>query len=260
MHGLIRLVTRAAFGIVVAGGCGSEDGNGGTGGAGGYGVDPPSAESYYPQKAGNSWTYLITPMADLPSYKVVTIDAAEMVGGGGSQAGRPAWRHTTCKAAKTVEACAQPPSATNPVDRTVGWLGMVGNVLGNYREQAFKKATLELVEEDWWEPFRTKIDHDPAHTVANARWTHTFKEYKQPTNGIRTAITQTETWQVLGVDETIVVTPPNGPARTYTKCLKVTHNTNSGAVDKVFWYAKGIGKVKEVGTQTEELIDYKVMP
>lgn len=259
MQGLIRIVLCAAIGVAGAG-CGDGGGGGGTGGAGGIGVELPTAESYYPQKMGNTWTYLVTPMADLPSYKVVVIDGLEMVGGGGPMAARPAWRHTTCKSAKTIEACAMPPSATNPVDRTVGWLGMVGKTLVNYREQAFKKATTTLTVEDWWEPYRIKIDHEAAHTTANARWTETYKEYKQPADGIRTVTTKMEVWQVLAVNDTVVINPPGGTPRTYSNCLKVTHSTATGAIDKVFWYAKGIGKVKEVGTQTEELIDYKVQP
>jgi hypothetical protein len=261
MHHLVRVTALFAIGGLAAA-CGGEGdgGTGGSGGSGGIGVDLPTAESYYPQKVGNSWTYLVTPMADLPSYKVVTIDAAEMVGGTGTSAGRPAYRHVTCKSSPSVEACASPPSATNKVDRTIGWLGMVGKVLGNYREQSFKKATETLTEEDWWEPFRTKVDNDPAHTVLGAKWTDVYKEYKQPSLGIRTVTMQMEQWEVLAVDETVTINPPNGPAKVYPHCIKVTHSNAGASATKTFWYAKGIGKVKETGQQTEELIDYKVAP
>jgi hypothetical protein len=250
--------------LLLASGCGDEGGApGGTGGTGGFGVELPTAESYYPEKMGNSWTYVVTPLVDLPSYKVVTIDAMEMVGGTGTSKDRPAFRHITCKSAPSPEACAMAPSMNNKVDRTVGWLGMADKVLGNYREQAFKKATDTLVEEDWWEPFRNKVDMSPEHTKLGVTWVDMYKEWKRPVNGITISTQQMETWTVVAVDETVTVNPPpaiGGTPRVYPHCLQVSHTTSGGAMAKTFWYAKGIGKVKETGGQTEELLDYKVAP
>jgi hypothetical protein len=196
----------------------------------------------------------------LPSYNVVTIEALEMVGGTGNSATRPAFRHVTCKSAPTVEACGMPASATNRIDKTIGWLGMADKTLGNYREQSFKKATDILTEEDWWDPFRTKIDMSPAHTVVGATWTDDYKEFKHATGGAITSTTQSEKWTVVAVDQTVTVTPPGGAAKTYPGCIQVSHSNNSGSMDKNFWYARGIGKVKETGGQTEELLDYHVQP
>jgi hypothetical protein len=262
MQAWSRFVVCVSLGALALGCSSSGDGGmGGAGGAGGFGVDLPTAEAYYPQKVGNSWTYLVTPTGvDLPSYKVVTIEAVEMVGGDGTSAVRPAYRHATCKSAPSVAACAMPPSATNRVDKTVGWLGMVDKTLGNYREQSFKKGTEMMVEEDWWEPYRIKIDNSPAHTTLGATWTDSYKEWKRPVGGITTSTPQNETWTVLAVDDTVTITPPGGAPRSYPHCLKVTHSNNSGSMNKAFWYARGIGKVKETGTQIEELIDYKVQP
>jgi len=258
MQQLIRIVLCVAIGAT---GCGGGSSDGGQGGQGGWGVELPTAESYYPEKVGNSWTYLVTPMAvELPSYKVVTIEALEMVGGTGNSAGRPAFRHVTCKAAPTVEACSMPASPTNRIDKTVGWLGMVDKALGNYREQAFKKATDIMTEEDWWEPYRLKIDMSPAHTVAGASWIDTYKEFKHATGGATTSSTVCTGWTVIATDEIITITPPGGAPKTYPGCMHVTHTTNSGDTDKQFWYARGIGKVKESGAQIEELLDYHVQP
>jgi len=261
MQALIRFVVCAAIGVAACGDGGSNGGDG-QGGMGGYGVELPTAESFYPQKVGNSWTYLVTPVVDvdLPSYKIVTIDALETVGGEGASAGRPAFRHTTCKSAPTVEACSKPASDTNRIDKNIGWMGMNGLSLANYREQAFKRGTDMLVEEDWWVPSRLKIDMSPAHTMAGATWTDTYKEFKHPTAGKTTTTTQNEKWTVLAVGETVTITPPTGPPRTYPNCIKLTHDNNSGSMTKTFWYARGIGKVKESGAQIEELIDYKVQP
>jgi len=259
MQHWIRFALCVAIG---AAGCGGGSGEvGGQGGMGGYGVELPTAESFYPQKVGNWWAYLVTPMAvELPSYKKVTIEALETAGGTGSSAGRPAFRHVTCKSAPTLEACGMPASATNRIDKTIGWMGMADKTLGNYREQAFKKATDILTEEDWWEPFRTKIDMSPAHTVAGATWIDNYKEFKHATGGAITSTTQKETWEVVAVDQTVTVTPPGGAPKTYPGCIQVKHSNNSGSMDKQFWYARGIGKVKETGAQMEELIDYFVQP
>jgi hypothetical protein len=253
--------TRFALCVAVgAAGCGASS-DGGSADNAVYGVELPTAESLYPEKVGNSWTYLVTPLAvELPSYKVVTIEALETPGGSGASAGRPAFRHRTCKSAPTVDACKMPPSATNRIDITIGWLGMIDKVLGNYREQAFKKATDIQTEEDWWEPFRLKVDMSPAHTVAGAKWTDTYKEFKHATGGAITSTTQMEQWEVVAVDQTVVITPPGGAPKMYTGCIQVKHSNNSGSMDKTFWYARGIGKVKETGAQTEELIDYVVQP
>jgi hypothetical protein len=262
MQGLRRCFGFTMCALLLWSGCGDEGGTGGTGGTGGFGVELPTAESYYPEKVGNSWTYIVTPLADLPSYKVVSIEAMELVGGTGTSKDRPAFRHVTCKSAPSPEACTMSPSANNKVDRTVGWLGMADKVLGNYREQAFKKGTDTLVEEDWWEPLRNKVDMSPEHTKLNATWVDMYKEWKKPVNGITISTQQMETWTVLAEDETVTVMPPPnmGAVRTYPHCLRVSHTTSGGATAKNFWYAKGIGKVKETGGQTEELLDYKVAP
>jgi hypothetical protein len=55
-----------------------------------------------------------------------------------------------------------------------------------------------------------------------------------------------------------VVQPPNAPARTYTGCVQVSHSLATPGARKSFWFCRGIGKVKETGGQTEELIDHKV--
>jgi hypothetical protein len=60
-----------------------------------------------------------------------------------------------------------------------------------------------------------------------------------------------ETWTVIGDDETLTV-----PAGTFTH---VIHFRKVGAASsKDYWYARGVGKLKETGTQTEELSAYSL--
>ena len=40
-------------------------------------------------------------------------------------------------------------------------------------------------------------------------------------------------------------------------CVRILRQREGGA-DKIYWYAKGVGKVKEIGGQTEELTFYEL--
>jgi hypothetical protein len=67
-------------------------------------------------------------------------------------------------------------------------------------------------------------------------------------------------WEVLALNEAVMVTVPSGPPKMYMNTIKLTHTTAAGASKKTFWYARGIGKVKETGGQLEELIDHTIVP
>ena len=56
---------------------------------------------------------------------------------------------------------------------------------------------------------------------------------------------------VLALEESVTTT-----AGTFT-CLKV-HKTTSGQADKTYWFAKGVGKVQEMGEQRETLTAYSM--
>jgi|SRR4051794_8555999 hypothetical protein len=261
----------AACGGSGGGGTGGSGGVGGSGGMGGGTADAaasdaagdPTMSQYYPVAVGTSWTYRVTAPGAV-TYKVVTIEAAEKVGGVGPNAELPAYRHRTCKSASTPDGCSLPFSATtNRTDQTVGWWGVVagqgGTVAVNYREQSFKPgAPTAVVEDDWWDPYRLRIDEQPVHMSAGAKFNETFKEVKKPAGGGPTISTnQTVGWSVDAVADTVVVMLPGGGSKTYTDCVKISHTSGSA---KSFWYAKGIGKVKEDGAQTEELLEYRPAP
>ena len=57
-------------------------------------------------------------------------------------------------------------------------------------------------------------------------------------------------WTVLANDVTLTV-----PAGTFEN---VIHVRKVGSSSKEYWYARGVGKLKETGTQTEELVEYQV--
>jgi hypothetical protein len=135
----------------------------------------------------------------------------------------------------------------------------VGDVVVNYREQAYVFGTDTLATEVWWEPSRIRFDETPSHLVVGATWTERFTEIKRPAGGTATPTTDMVRWDVLA-KETVTISITAGVNKTYPDALKVTHTTASGGGLKIFWYASGVGKVKETGGQTEELIDYVIKP
>jgi hypothetical protein len=60
-------------------------------------------------------------------------------------------------------------------------------------------------------------------------------------------------WTIEAVDEMVTV-----PAGTFS-CLRV-HSVESGSLgyDSTFWYARNVGKVKETGTETRNLVGYSI--
>jgi hypothetical protein len=253
--------TLALLMMIAAAACGSS-----TGSNDGVGGGSPTTSEYYPLKVGNRWVFQVTVPNSIapPTFKVVTVEAEEPVGGVGPSAALPSFRHKTCKEARSVEACAQPAGPSNPIDQTVGWWAVLGARDGaiavNYREQTFKIAMPEKgpTEDDWWEPYRLRFDAQTPHMMLGVHFNEMFKEVKKPTKGGPTTMTsQTIGWVVDAVDEPVVVMPPSGAPRSYPHCIKISHTSGSY---KSFWYASGIGKVKEVGGQIEELIDYQLAP
>jgi hypothetical protein len=215
---------------------------------------------------GSWWLYRVVDSTTLvTTYKRVSIEAMENVGGTGPNASKPGIRHLTCKGVSTPTGCNTPPGPTNPVDKTVGWWGSVdmggGKVWVNYREQAFRPSNLVTPgEEDWWDPYRIKFDATPDHMKMGATYTERFTEWKMTPPAPAVSSVDNVTWTVGAINETIMVVPPTGAAKSYPNCVKISHSTALGASTKNFWYCRNIGKVKETGGQTEELIDSMIKP
>jgi hypothetical protein len=70
-------------------------------------------------------------------------------------------------------------------------------------------------------------------------------------NVIPPSLTKVETFTIEAVDEAVTV-----PAGSY-RAVRVRRDTQGGP-SKTFWYVSGIGKIREVGGQTEELKSYTV--
>ena len=189
-----------------------------------------------PFKQGNTWTYKVTGDGEV-SNKVTTIGAAGPVGGTGPHAAVTAFKVVTTKGA---------------TDQTISWQAVEGDRVVRYREQAFHAGTGELEEEEHWDPAKLHVDGSPAHTVAGASWLESYQETKLPVGEAASTETARDRWTVDAIDQLITV-----PAGTFRA---IVFQKAGGSTLKTYWYVPGVGKVKETGGQTEELVSYKVVP
>ena len=235
----------ASAGSGATGAVGAEGGEpsaGGTSGGGTAGApNLPPEGALLPWAVGNTWTYKVTETGGVVSEKVTTVGDEEEVGGMGPSAALLAFHVVTSKGANGNDRTEswQTPSPDNP-DRIV-----------RYREQAFGAIAGMLEQEEHWDPEKLHIDGSPDRTVAGASWLERYDETKLPVGLTMTTHTVSERWTVISDDETVEV-----PAGTFEH---VIHFQKAGGDStKEYWYLRGVGKLKETGSQTEELVDYKI--
>jgi hypothetical protein len=222
--------------VLAAAGCGADNPGGDTGDAGAV---VGGTGALLPWKVGNRWTYRVT-ASGVVSTKVTTIGALEPVGGDGPSQDVMANRVTTRKGAS---------------DETLSWQGPTGDGqdrIVRYREQSFHAGTGLLELEEHWAPAKLHLDQAAAHVAAGASWLEEYQETKHPAGGAASTAAARDRWTVLAVDQ--VVTVPAGSFRA------LVVQKAGGSVAKTYWYARGVGKVKETGGQTEELTEYEVQP
>jgi hypothetical protein len=221
----------------MSGGAGSGAGTG-SGGSGGSGMGDPS--QLLPIKTGNSWTYLVTDETGVPSPKTQTVMEQGPVGGAGPNAGVTAFRFVTKK-------------GIDGMDETVSWQARVGTQVVRYREQSYMRTAPHALElEEYWAPFKLRVDETPAHLVAGATWMQADQETKLPVGGTPSTTPVEERW---------TVTAERQPVTVQGRSYEVVIVTKMGTSMKTYWWARGIGKVKEIGdNQTEELVSYQVAP
>jgi hypothetical protein len=198
-----------------------------------------SSKPLLPWAVGNQWTYRVTG-GGVVSMKVTEIGAEEVVGGTGPHKDDMAFKVVTEKKDGT--------------DKSISWQQLMGDdkVL-RYREQSFSKATGDLTLEEHWDPYKLHIDGTAKHTVAAATWLEEYDETKLPAAGQPTTASQQDRWTVQSADESVTV-----PAGTFKHALVITKAGGSNL--KTYWYVRGIGKIKETGGQTEELVSYQLSP
>jgi hypothetical protein len=122
-------------------------------------------------------------------------------------------------------------------------------------EQEDRDATGALERTTIYEPPQIRIDESPEHIAVDAMWNEQYTEtVLGPDGELLTQNPTTDQVQILGVD--IPCDSPMGEFR----CLRVRRTRTVGGVAvKEFLFARGIGKIREVGAnQLEELTDCAV--
>lgn len=219
-----------AFGLLFAAACG-----GGTEETPDGAACSAGTGRYLPMVTGASWTY-DTNEEGIIEVKTQTVGAIEDVGG--MKAGTQAFRVTTSKVAGMV----------------VSWQEDTGSAILRHRELDMSGGTHT---DETYLPAKLRIDEDPARLTVNASYTETYTEEVTDTMTNETSSTdKSETWTVLAVDEEVTV-----PAGTFCAMKLRKQSTGAtGSSDKMYWFARGIGKVKEESTGRSELLTAYSIP
>lgn len=229
-------LTCLAFALsMVACGGGDGGGGGGGGGADGGGGGGGGTGRYLPLDVGNQWTYQIIKDTGEQFTKTSTVEDFEAIGG--VKGDLEAFRIRTDKDS----------------GYTLSWQEDAGDAVVRHHEQTFDSFDVQKTDE-FYDPSKMRLDESEAHLAVDASYSYSYDEQvfdlQASTN---TTTTKTESWQVRAVDEELTV-----PAGTFS-CLHVYRSNDGTGAMKEYWFARGVGKVKEVGGgQTELLADYSV--
>ncbi len=226
MTNLSRLALILPLGLLLIA-CG--DDGGGVGGDGGD-LSPCGFEDrYLPYQAGYGWTYRVT---DLVSGETPTktqsltlatdVDLGEVI------------VQTTSKATGT----------------TISALKRVEDAVVRLRQED-RTSVGDLERTTLYAPGQTRLDEAADKLVVGAEWDDVYTvTVTAAAGGTPVDTVRTDHWSVLGVD--VACTSPLG---TFS-CLHVRRvRTIGGVSDKEFFFAKGIGKIREANAnQIEELL------
>jgi hypothetical protein len=207
--------------------CGGDDGDGDNGGGSnfcGFGND-----DYLPYQAGFSWTYRVT-------------DLGTGVRTSKEQSIEPEIEHPDFGAVLVQV-------TSKPNGETVSHLRREGDRVLRFQQEDYDSArTLERTTV--YEPPQIRIDESTERIAAGAEWDENYTEtITDPGLGL-VEIPTTDHWEVLALDA-----PCESPAGTF-ECIRLRRTRTAGGVaQKEFHFARGIGKVREVGgNQLEELM------
>jgi hypothetical protein len=232
----MRLTTSLVLCLALAacGGGGDDDNPGADGGD----DDDPDAsaddpcgfasESYLPYEVGNSWTFKITDLGNGDTEtKAQSIDAEGDVGDFGT-----VYTQVTGKLNGTTKSYVK-----RDGDRLVRVYQEDLDGVG-----ASEKVTL-------YDPGQIRIDETAARLEPGEEWDESYDSNETPNGGAEMTTATVDHWEVVADDEACTA-----PLGSFT-CLHLKRTrTMGGASVKDYWYAKGVGKVKESGdSQTEEL-------
>jgi hypothetical protein len=210
---------------------------GGAGGSGGSSPDlgeaPPTpladADSYFPLGMGSTWTFNII-RNGTPETKQQGIDGTEMLTGD--------------KAAVSAVRLKEDISG----DIQLTWFERKGSATVTHRQmENAPDGTLKFDES--YTPFDIRLEEAPDRIVVGANYSIDFViDRTDPQKGNSTK-PKTHAFKVVGAGESVTVA-----AGTFTT-LHVRRSDPTDGSFREYWYAKGLGKVKEMDSNgdTEEL-------
>lgn len=197
------------------------------------------ATSFLPLKTGLKWTYQVTDLTGGGTeMKETTVGNLETVS---NVPGQMAYRIVTRKGGTLA-------------DETVSWQQRTGKQIARYQEQSYSPGqggaapTPTLLE--WWTPYKLRVDE--SKLKQGEQWTVTYKEFSRSNGVDAMPRDRNEQWRVIGVN--VMLTTAAGTYKTlHVGRVGTDQNATS---DKQYWFACGVGKVKESGAggRLEELI------
>lgn len=197
---------------------------------------PAASDRYLPLAVGAIWTYYdIDLTANTKGNTRSEITRMENVGG--SDNGTQAYRV----------------DSTTLDGRTVNWQLDELSRVTRLREQFFDLDGSLLSDYDYV-PHKVRLDETPPHLVVGATWDESYVAVAQIVNSANPnqSLTYAASWSVESVDDSVTV-----PAGTFTQCLRVRRLEPGGVEpDRTYWFARHVGKVKEVGSVSKELTSY----
>jgi len=185
-------------------------------------VVPPADQPLLPLGVGHRWTFKVTDSAGVLSVKVQTVTGTVAVDG------KLAFRLSTTRAE----------------DRGTNSVQMIdaGRLL-RVSEETLEAGSVK--NRSRFEPYGLRVDSTKTKAGETYRDVHMRHEL-DASGAIVASESNDHTYTVEAEKELVTV-----PAGTF-ECVRVRREGSDGIV-KTYWYAPGLGKVKETGGQTEEL-------
>jgi hypothetical protein len=198
------------------------------------GKPPPPAPSLWPLTPGSSWTYRITDPLRGVFEKTVVVEGPETV-------------PETSVTATAVR-------STQPHLEELSWQLEKEGVVFRLREEDRKRGLLARMM-IWRKDGRRIGTMKSLSRERPVGWSNTLAVTEQTRYGGDVELKEkTFTWRVVAVGETVTT-----PAGTFTNAMKVLREReDKEGRERTYWLVPGVGKVKEEGERTEELLRYEV--
>lgn len=100
-----------------------------------------------------------------------------------------------------------------------------------------------------YDPSQLRLDETPARLVTGATWDEAYVENSTDALGVMTTVPNTDSWLVVNA-----AAPCESPLGTFS-CVQLRRTRTAGGVAvKEFFFARGIGKIRETGDSQVEVL------